>query len=654
MRAFLVLLLMGALGGCRVHGGTLTQQVVEAPMDGGSAGTPGDGPGLARNPGPGTCGNGVVEGLEACDDGNRDNFDGCSSTCVLEGGARPAVARLGVQQSLPVKMTVTEGGVIFVGNGRSFARVDPDGTVTSAAYQAPGPDAAYANPFLARGDRLLIGRRDVLSAWAFPVAVAIDAWDPSTGLVETLREDTFVEPIATPAWWYGTGLGLGLAAAQDGSATYYSVGGHVRALDGASASTVAWSEPAMVFDGRPVYDDAGRRLLALADNLRDILTFDGNGRASVVGTLPEGRARDVAVDGSGRVFVVCGEAGDPVLDSCPSASVWAAAADGSEWRPFVNPFRDVLAVAYDRAADALVYLSFDGGVYRASLAQPAQEGPPPLGGGPPATTCGDGVVGGLEACDDGNRDDFDGCSADCVLEGERLPTFARVQPLQVFAVLGEPMSELAVTDTGVVVVKQMTGGIDPLLAEVDPHGLVTTPGFATALEPGYQDAGFVGAGGAVYLARWAQGSPGAVDLAVDRWDIAAQMLTTVHYEATELPRLQPYLALAMPRDASAMYFGLDGVRVTTSAATSALVWRDPVLTSYGPRPFYDDASHRLLAIASDCVSLVQFDDAWQPHFLVSLPEGFITTAAVDGVGRLLIGCVACTSAAVWIAAPDGS
>src|SRR5690606_27026188 len=27
--------------------------------------------------------------------------------------------------------------------------------------------------------------------------------------------------------------------------------------------------------------------------------------------------------------------------------------------------------------------------------------------------CGDGLVGGLEACDDGNTDDGDGCSADC-------------------------------------------------------------------------------------------------------------------------------------------------------------------------------------------------------------------------------------------------
>eukprot|EP01135_Chromosphaera_perkinsii_P010592 Nk52_evm1s2184 gene=Nk52_evmTU1s2184 len=31
-----------------------------------------------------TCGNGVTEGTEECDDGNTDNNDGCSSICKTE------------------------------------------------------------------------------------------------------------------------------------------------------------------------------------------------------------------------------------------------------------------------------------------------------------------------------------------------------------------------------------------------------------------------------------------------------------------------------------------------------------------------------------------------------------------------------------------
>jgi len=39
-----------------------------------------------------TCGNGTLEGLEQCDDGNRTNGDGCSSTCRVEASAIPALS----------------------------------------------------------------------------------------------------------------------------------------------------------------------------------------------------------------------------------------------------------------------------------------------------------------------------------------------------------------------------------------------------------------------------------------------------------------------------------------------------------------------------------------------------------------------------------
>ncbi len=32
------------------------------------------------------CGNGLLDASEGCDDGNRDDYDGCSSTCQIEAG----------------------------------------------------------------------------------------------------------------------------------------------------------------------------------------------------------------------------------------------------------------------------------------------------------------------------------------------------------------------------------------------------------------------------------------------------------------------------------------------------------------------------------------------------------------------------------------
>ena len=47
---------------------------------------PGDlGTDLGTSVGP-TCGDGILEAGEVCDDGNRDSDDGCSSTCAIEEG----------------------------------------------------------------------------------------------------------------------------------------------------------------------------------------------------------------------------------------------------------------------------------------------------------------------------------------------------------------------------------------------------------------------------------------------------------------------------------------------------------------------------------------------------------------------------------------
>ena len=39
----------------------------------------------------GTCGNGVLDKFEQCDDGNLTNGDGCSSLCQMEGDHFPVV-----------------------------------------------------------------------------------------------------------------------------------------------------------------------------------------------------------------------------------------------------------------------------------------------------------------------------------------------------------------------------------------------------------------------------------------------------------------------------------------------------------------------------------------------------------------------------------
>ena len=54
-----------------------------------------------------TCGNGVVEGTEECDDGNTTSGDGCSATCRLENTSA-------ICAGIPTGCSVT-GGFIYRG-----------------------------------------------------------------------------------------------------------------------------------------------------------------------------------------------------------------------------------------------------------------------------------------------------------------------------------------------------------------------------------------------------------------------------------------------------------------------------------------------------------------------------------------------------------
>src|SRR2546423_15334985 len=49
-----------------------------------NSGAPDAGNGGPPDGGDSTCGDGIVSGIEACDDGNAVSGDGCSATCQLE------------------------------------------------------------------------------------------------------------------------------------------------------------------------------------------------------------------------------------------------------------------------------------------------------------------------------------------------------------------------------------------------------------------------------------------------------------------------------------------------------------------------------------------------------------------------------------------
>ncbi len=68
----------------------------------------------------GTCGNGVLEKFEQCDDGNLTNGDGCSSLCQMEGDSFPVVVYTSIDppptpvlEELPLLSQINQYGIIW-------------------------------------------------------------------------------------------------------------------------------------------------------------------------------------------------------------------------------------------------------------------------------------------------------------------------------------------------------------------------------------------------------------------------------------------------------------------------------------------------------------------------------------------------------------
>lgn len=58
------------------------------------------------------CGNGIIQGNQKCDDGNRNDGDGCSSTCQFDQAASVALP-LAVGIPLGVLALAGVGGALF-------------------------------------------------------------------------------------------------------------------------------------------------------------------------------------------------------------------------------------------------------------------------------------------------------------------------------------------------------------------------------------------------------------------------------------------------------------------------------------------------------------------------------------------------------------
>jgi cysteine-rich repeat protein len=86
-----------------------------------------------------TCGNGVLEGTEACDDGNNTSGDGCEADCELPGGpSKPG--GYGVCEAIDAEPGECLGGPCAQIKGKNIAKLNPTDTDLLNRRSAAHPD----------------------------------------------------------------------------------------------------------------------------------------------------------------------------------------------------------------------------------------------------------------------------------------------------------------------------------------------------------------------------------------------------------------------------------------------------------------------------------------------------------------------------------
>ncbi|MFA7718138.1 MAG: myxococcus cysteine-rich repeat containing protein, partial [Candidatus Absconditabacterales bacterium] len=189
-----------------------------------------------------TCGNGIQEGTEACDDGNTDNGDGCSSICIVESG-----------YTCSSDFTSTASWDTY-DPGANGVGTDPDGYTWGTSTGGYIYFAPYDNGSTIHGEVL---RYNV--SGSFDNALSWETYDPGAnglgvhpdGYMGAIYDDRYIYFVPNMyCCWYGHDEVLRYDTQGDFS-TFSSWTSYSPSSDGVGASGLGFRDA--VSDGRYIY-----------------------------------------------------------------------------------------------------------------------------------------------------------------------------------------------------------------------------------------------------------------------------------------------------------------------------------------------------------------------------------------------------------------
>ena len=364
------------------------------------------------------CGDGTVEGIEACDDENTIDGDGCSGACTFEPECSSGACTSSCGDGIELSPEECDDGNV----------IDGDGCASNCTV-APGFGCEHAASSPLMQLNLAVTYRDFVS---FPLGGAARhadfeaVWagdDVTPGLVRPeldarglpamdgrCSDDqpaTIADPVSCPygqmlgsaatfSQWFTNVAGINspvagtlqLARAADGSFAFDSGGAGFYPIDGRGFTAAPASEATATAD--PVVNDGGEHDFGFTTEIRYYFQYLGGETLSFSGDddLWVFVNRKLALDVGGLHTRVA-----RTLDLDASAAELGLARDGL--------YEIALFHAERHSAGSNFRLTLTGFEPKRSVCQ---------------ATCGDGIVAGSEECDLGggaNTGGYGGCTADC-------------------------------------------------------------------------------------------------------------------------------------------------------------------------------------------------------------------------------------------------
>ena len=352
------------------------------------------------------CGNGIPEGMEACDDGNLDNGDGCDEFCNIE--INPACTMAPVLDMFPATLQGDTTGASNIfddtcgnpspGNDVLYAVNVPDGTYLRAellaahdaalAFLSPcSPDTCIDYQSLGFSDEEILYFNDTGAEQLVHILVGGD---------ENGTYDLNVDAFGVGC---GNGIPEGMEECDDGN------------LDnGDGCDEFCAVEPPPDVCAAPEAINGPYPVTVSGDTTGQRPTFtnvcggtsNGADYAYVV-NVPTGATLTASIPTADYDVVV------NLLAACdPSSTCFARNDSGG------GSGGDSATYTNDSGADLDVYVIISG--YYSEASSNAHNGTYDLEVDVVAPECGNGIVDGMDQCDDGNPDDGDGCSSTCQIE----------------------------------------------------------------------------------------------------------------------------------------------------------------------------------------------------------------------------------------------